>query len=385
MKITENVWTTKNALGKRIKHVAYGYTMMVNGKRERKWCKEWTSKEDVITAVHERQQQMQAGQVERPANVTLAQAVDRYMQFKADRGKRSLKNDRFTFIKQLLPYLGLSLPLRQLTSEKIADFEEKRIKEVSVYTVRNELACLRHLLRLAHKKWGYLDRVPDIEMPKAPKGRTRFLSEEEIARLLTACGQSKNRALHAIVVLAINTGMRKGELLNLTWERVDLTRDLGFGATVTLYDTKSGEPRGVPLNQVAVSTLAAIEPDMTKRLGRVFKRSTGEDQISVRTAWERALKRADISNFRFHDLRHTCGSYLTMRGRPMREIQEVLGHKSLSMTLRYSHLSPKHLRSCVESLDGLTPTISLDDDSRKMTHKMTHNGLADDIPVTPRT
>src|SRR5262245_3799909 len=144
MKITTNTWTTKNALGKRIKHIAYGYTMTVNGKRERKWSAEWTSKDDVIKAVNERNQQIQAGQIERPANVTLAQAIERYMQFKADHGKRSLQNDRFSLDKQFLPYFGPSLPIRQLTAEKIAAFEEKRIKEVSVYTVRNELACLRH-------------------------------------------------------------------------------------------------------------------------------------------------------------------------------------------------------------------------------------------------
>jgi len=235
-----------------------------------------------------------------------------------------------------------------------------------VYTVRNDLACLRHLLRLAHKKWGYLDRVPEIEMPKAPKGRTRFLSEAEILRLLEACSQSKNQHLRAIVTLAINTGMRKGEIMGLSWERIDLTRDLGFGATLTLYDTKNGEPRGVPLNTQAIAALASVEPDPAKRMGRVFKRTNGDDYGAIRTAWERALKRADIPNFRFHDLRHTCASYLTMRGRPMKEIQEVLGHKSMAMTLKYAHLSPKHLRTAVESLDGLTPSVDI---SEQMTHK----------------
>src|SRR5262250_2675050 len=114
MRITTHQWTTKNTLGKRIKRIAYGYTMMVNGKRERKWCGEWTTKDDVINAVHERQQQVQAGHFERPANVTLAQVVERYMQFKADHGKRSLENDRLTFSKQLLPSFGPSLPIRQL-------------------------------------------------------------------------------------------------------------------------------------------------------------------------------------------------------------------------------------------------------------------------------
>jgi hypothetical protein len=153
-KIVRRDWTSKGPLGKRVRHVAYGYTLTVNGKRERKFSSAWTSEEAALKALTERQQDVQAGKCDRPANVTLSQAVERYLMVKA--GKRSLENDRFTFSKQLLPHFGAGLPIRQLTVEKIAAFEERRMTEVSVYTVRNELACLRHLLRLAHKKWGYL-------------------------------------------------------------------------------------------------------------------------------------------------------------------------------------------------------------------------------------
>ena len=159
--------------------------MMVNGKRERKWCGEWTTKEDVIKAVHERQEQIQAGQVERPADATFSQVVNHYLKFKA--GKRSLANDRHILEKQLVPAFGAGLPIRQLTTQMIAAYEERRKAElscrktkVSDWTLRNELTVLRHLLRLPHRRWGYLDRVPVIEMPKAPKGRTRFLNEEEM-------------------------------------------------------------------------------------------------------------------------------------------------------------------------------------------------------------
>ena len=89
-----------------------------------------------------------------------------------------------------------------------------------------------------------------------------------------------------------------------------------------------------------------------------FKRRDGQDWGQIRTAFEKAVERAGLSNFRFHDLRHTAASHLAMRGRPLKEIQEVLGHKSFSMTLRYAHLSPMHLRTAVESLEGLTPTAA---------------------------
>ena len=203
-------------------------------------------------------------------------------------------------------------------------------------------------------------------MPKAPKERTRFLTEDEITRLLKACAQSRNRYLPAIVTLAINTGMRKSEILGLTWERVELDKDLGFNARITLYDTKNGEPRGVPLNKAAIAALTALEPDSEKRAGRVFVRKNGEEWGQIRTAFEKAIERAGLSDFRFHDLRHTAASHLAMRGRPLKEIQEVLGHKSFSMTLRYAHLSPMHLRTAVESLDGLTPSV---DNIAQMAHK----------------
>jgi integrase len=282
----------------------------------------------------------------------------RYLKFKADHGKRTLKEDRRILEKQLLTVFGPALPIRQLTAEKIAAFEEARIAQVSPCTVRNELTLLRHMLRLAHRKWNYLQRVPEIELPKAPKGRTRFLSEEEIGRLLTACQESKNTHLAAIVRLTINTGMRKGEIMDLRWERVDLAKDFGFNARITLYETKNGEPRGVPLNQAAIATFNAVEPDPAKRQGSVFKGSNGEGLKKIRTAFEKAVERARLSDFRFHDLRHTAASHLAMRGRPLKKIQEVLGHKSFSMTMRYAHLSPMHLRTAVESLNGLTPVIS---------------------------
>jgi len=357
-------------MGERVKRIAYGYALTVNGKRERKVSSAWQSKEDALKALHERQQQVQAGQTDRPADVTFGHAAERYLKFKADHAKRSLENDRFIIRTRLLPFFGDGLPLRQLSSEKIAADEERRIKQVSPWTVRNELTILRHLLRLSQRKWKYLDTVPDIELPKAPRGRTRFLSEDEIARLLSACAKSTNPHLSAITTIAIHTGMRKGEIMGLTWERVDLGRDMGFNARITLYDTKNGDPRGVPLNATAIAALESVEPDPARREGLVFKQKNGQAWGHIRTAFRTAVARAGLPDFRFHDLTHTCASYLAMRGRPLKEIQEVLGHKSFAMTLRYAHLSPMHLRTAVESLDGLTPSI---DNTKQMTHKMTQS------------
>jgi integrase len=380
-KIIRREWTSTGPIGKRVRHVSFGYTLTVNGKRERKFASAWKSEEDALKALSERQQQIRAGQADRLTNVTFGDTVKRYLKYKADHGKRSIQEDVRTINKQLLPFFRSALPIRQLTSEKIAAFEERRITEVSVCTVRNELACLRHLLRLSQKKWGSLDRVPEIELSKAPQGRTRFLTQAEIGCLLEACRQSKNKHLPAIVILAINTGMRKGEILGLQWERIELDKDLGFNAHLRLYDSKNGEARGVPLNKQASSALMSVEPDPTQRVGLVFKRANGQHWGQIRTTFEAAVKRAALPDFRFHDLRHTCGFHLAQRGRPLKEIQEVLGHKSFAMTLRYAHLSPMHLRTAVESLDGLMPSlVSLDPMAHKMAQSRSAEANADTAP-----
>ena len=148
-KILRRVWTSKGPLGKRLRHVAFGYTISINSKRERKFSSGWTTKEEALEALSARQKQIRDGQTNRPVDVTLGHAVKRYLKFKADHGKRSLHNDRHIFEKQLLPAFGDGLPIRQLTSAMIAAYEERRIQEVSAWTVRNDLTVLRHLLRLA--------------------------------------------------------------------------------------------------------------------------------------------------------------------------------------------------------------------------------------------
>ena len=181
------------------------------------------------------------------------------------------------------------------------------------------------------------------------------MNEDEIKRLLSACADSKRAHLLAAVIIAVNTGMRKQEILKMTWEHVDLTSDFGLSARVELHHTKNGKSRGVPLNRACVDVLGRLEPDSEKRVGPVFKSQDGQARRQLRTAFESACRRAGIEDFRFHDLRHTAASHFVMRGRSLQEVKEVLGHSDFRMTLRYAHLSPKHLRSTVEALDGLTP------------------------------
>jgi integrase len=350
-KVITREWTSRGPLGRRVKHVAYGYDVTINGKRERRFDGAWTCENDALEELLKRQRDAEAGRAA-PVNRTLGELVDEYLRYKADQGKRSLREDTRILKRYILPAFGPDLRVRRLTTAMIGQYERQRAGKVSAYTLANDLTVLRHMLRLG-KRWGYRDDVPEIAMPKKPAARERYLEEAEIDKLLTACAASRNPYLAAIVALALNTGMRKGELLGLTWERIDLTADYGLSARLTLYKTKSGKPRGIPLNHDAIATLAGLEATPEARVGAVFKRGNGAEWGQVRTAFATALRRAGIEHFRFHDLRHTFASHFMMRGGSLYDLKEILGHSDIKMTARYAHLSPHHLRTGVERLKGL--------------------------------
>jgi integrase len=347
--------------------------MLPDGRRERRVSDEW-AKDDALTALAERQHEIAAGKITKPEARTLGQLRDEYLAYKQGK-KRTLAEDVRMLATRLLPAFGPELPVRQLTAPMIAQYERRRSGQVGAGTVRNELTVLRHMLRLG-QRWGYLAELPHIQMPKKSKGRDRFLSEDEIARLLDACDGASNPCLGSLIRIAINTGMRKGELLRLTWGRINLST-----STITLYDTKNDEPRAVPINRAVYDALVALEPDPARRHGGLFRTRSGAPWRMVRTSFETALRRAGIRGAVFHDLRHTAASHMVIRGRSLKEVQEVLGHKHFSMTVRYSHLSAAHKLAAVEALEGLTPAAR----PRSMAHEMAHeDGEASERLVSDR-
>jgi integrase len=214
--------------------------------------------------------------VTRPKQRTLGQVVDEYLAHKANEKKRSVGDDELILKRKILPAFGAETPLRKITREGIARFTKARLEQemrpghkVKAGTVANELSVFRHLLRLA-QEWGYVAEVPKVKLPKRSEGRLRYLQSDEIARLLEACPESGNPHLGTIVVIALNTGMRRGEILGLEWDRVDLAT-----ARITLYRTKSGKPRGIPINTAVYDALIAFERDSRQRLGRLFEKANG--------------------------------------------------------------------------------------------------------------
>ncbi len=214
--------------------------------------------------------------------------------------------------------------------------------------MRRYLSVLSHMYTVGVREWNWIEDNPVLKVskPKEPRGRVRFLSEEERDRLLESCKESKNRHLYTVVVLALSTGGRKNELLSLQWKDVDFKRGI-----LIFHVTKNGERRSVPLTGYALDILKDHTKIRRIDTTYVFPSMKGNQGMSIRDAWKYCLKRADIPNFCFHDLRHSYASYLAMNGAFLLEIAELLGHKTLAMVKRYAHLTEAHTRSVVERMN----------------------------------
>ncbi|UCF70700.1 MAG: site-specific integrase, partial [candidate division WOR-3 bacterium] len=201
---------------------------------------------------------------------------------------------------------------------------------------------IKHMMTKA-VHWGSLLKNPlrSVTKLKEPPGRVRYLTTDEISRLLYCCPQH----IKPIVITALNTGMRKGEILGLKWEDVDLIKRV-----ILVRDSKNHRSRHIPINDILYAELLRL-PHGPTDCEHVFVGKGNKPIRSIQNAWERALKAAGIVNFRFHDLRHTFASYLAMNGHNIRDIQELLGQKTILMTIRYSHLSNEVLRRAVDTLN----------------------------------
>lgn len=286
---------------------------------------------------------------------TLANAIDRYKESvlptKKDQRKQKLQLDWWR--QELGAYT-----LADVTPALLAESRDKLSTDRGPATVVRYLAALSHVFTVATKEWGWLEDNPlrRVTKPKEPRGRVRFLSDDETVggkliegertRLLKACQQSSNAYLYSIVVLALSTGMRQGEILNLRWGDVDVRQ-----GRITLNETKNGERRVVPLLGHAQRLLKEHAKIRRLDTGFLFPGRNPQRPVFIRAPWLEAVKVAGIEDLRFHDLRHSAASYLAMNGASLAEIAEVLGHKTLQMVKRYSHLSEAHTADVVSRMN----------------------------------
>lgn len=215
-------------------------------------------------------------------------------------------------------------------------------------TVNRSRAALAAVFRAAVRDWHWLENTP---MPAVSRGAespgiVRYLCDDERKRLLAACRSSRAAAwLYPLVMLALATGARRGELLGLKWADVDLQR-----GQVVFHVTKNRERRAVPVAGVAIDALRKLAGDAPDPARLVFEGPEEGKPVYIEQAWREVQANAQITDFRFHDLRHSAASYLAMSGATAPEIAAVLGHKTLQMVKRYAHLGEQHTASVVSRM-----------------------------------
>ncbi len=288
---------------------------------------------------------------------TLAETIDRYIINELP----ERKSDKKKFEMQLNWWksnLGAYL-LSDITPSLLAKFRDKLANEPSPRTktkkvkrsnatINRYMASLSIVLTKATREWEWIEENPmfKVTKKKEARGRIRFLSDEERANLLKECENASNPLIYLIVVVALSTGARYSEIINLKWDNVDFKKRMFY-----FMDTKNGENRAVPISSKAHDLL--LEHSKVRKLNSklVFPRADGKKTTDIRWHWEEAIKRAKLEDFRFHDLRHSAASNLAMSGASLLEIAEVLGHKTMSMVKRYSHLTKKHTAAILESMN----------------------------------
>lgn len=302
---------------------------------------------------------------------TLAEMIDRYLRDVMPTKPKSAK-DQTRQVEWWKARLG-SYTLADITPALLAEYRDKlasgmlddgsmtrEIKQAngktktlpveprSPSTVLRYLAALSHAFTIGVKEWGWVESNPVMKVtkPKQPQGRVRFLSDEEREALLREVQASNHPDLYLAVVLALSTGARQMELMSLRWDQVDLKRKV-----ITLYETKNGEIRALPLVHHAYELMQERAKVRRIDTNLVFPGAKPDKPILLRAPFEKALERAGILNFHWHDLRHSCASYLAMNGASLAEIAEVLGHKTLQMVKRYAHLSHAHTSKVVERMN----------------------------------
>lgn len=249
----------------------------------------------------------------------------------------------------LIPAMG-HLLLKEISAREIERYKAQKLKSgLAAKTINNHLTVLRKALVVA-EEWGALAAIPPVKRLRAAPAKFDFLSFDEAERLVTAA----EREWRPMIIVALKTGLRLGELLGLEWDAVDLAAGrLVVRQAVArgrLDTPKSGEPREVPLCGGAVDALAAHRH---LRGPFVFCRADGGMLVrdEARPPLHRACRRAGLRRIGWHVLRHTFASHLVMRGAQLKAVQEMLGHSTIEMTMRYAHLSPEVARNSVSLLD----------------------------------
>lgn len=239
-------------------------------------------------------------------------------------------------------FLG-ELMLDEVTLDVIDSIRAAKLKEAAKATTNRYLALIRSILLRARDEWEWIDKVPKVRLFKESANRERSLTKEQAGKLLAELPQH----LRDLVLFSLATGLRQGNVLKLEWSQINLEQR---HAWVHAWQSKNRRPIAIPLNEAAYSVLIRQKG---KHERRVFT-FRGKPLESANTrAWHKALKRAEIDNFRWHDLRHTWATWQRQAGTPTHELQRLGGWRTGAMVERYAHLAPDHLAEAASRLNSV--------------------------------
>ncbi len=283
---------------------------------------------------------------------TLSELIDQYTRLHLNKFPRRLK-DQTPHLNWWKENYGSKL-LIEITPALLAQAKEELLNGITTRktnrsnpTVNRYFSSLSRAFTLAFQEWQWINENPFRRVSKLKEngGRSRFLSREELHSLLQSCRQSKNPLLYGMVLIAASMGLRFGEIANLRWKHIDF--DNGFA---TLETTKNGDIRVVPLPDQVIAYLNGLHrPKFPLEFLFPSKDPVKRHPYSlIRKAFNNAVHKTGLQDFKFHDLRHTAASHMAMSGATQGELMEVLGHRSPAMTRRYAHFSKKHIAGIVQ-------------------------------------
>ena len=306
----------------------------------------------------EKEMRMGRYQDVRPAEkITFAEVLSRYLeQVSTKKRPNSEARDKIS-ARAILDGFGSEISLAGINPQRLAAYRDMRMKIVSPSTIQKEFALLSHMFNVARREWGLPveNPVPDVTRPKVDNNRTRFLTKEEAQKLLEAAKTSRNKKLYPYLLVMMHTGMRPSEAAGLTWGDVNLDARL-----VKLQITKT-DMRYVPLTEVAENVLRSIRPTDVEKGMYVFLPPSSVQSRLIRgvpchhfkRSFGTARIKAGLEDIHLHDLRHTAASHLLMAGVDIRTLAEILGHKTLQMVHRYTHLLNDHKLKAIERINSL--------------------------------
>ncbi|TCK06131.1 site-specific integrase [Marinobacterium mangrovicola] len=295
-------------------------------------AKSFTLKSDAVAWARQIETEIQRGVFVDTAvaeRMSVREAIERYLSGISDSKKQRIERSTGRPVVASLGHVSLF----NLSNQHLADFRDEQLQLVGPTTVVHRLSLLSKVLKIAAQEWNvpFPKGVPSVRKPKRPRGRDRRLQEGELESLLEAL--SETPAVQQIVILAVETAMRRGELVKIEWTHINWT-----ARTLHIPETKTGVPRDVPLSERAIALMNEISASSTQQ-GRMFALQPD----SVSQAFERACRRAGIEGLRFHDLRHEATSRFFEMGLNTMEVATITGHKTLEMLNRYTHLRAETL------------------------------------------